>query len=99
MGNVFTTFIVQPIFNLLLLIYALLPGHNFGMAIILFTIVIRLMQWPLLKRQLHQTKAMRKLQPELRRIKKETKGDRQKESAMVMALYKEHGVSPFGSIG
>jgi YidC/Oxa1 family membrane protein insertase len=95
----FTTLIVQPVFNLLVLIYALLPGHNFGLAIILFTIVIRLLLWPLVRKQLHQTKAMRKLQPELRRIKKETKGDRQKESVMVMALYKEHGVSPFGSIG
>jgi YidC/Oxa1 family membrane protein insertase len=95
----FTTFIVQPIFNLLVLIYALLPGHNFGLAIIIFTVIIRLLLWPLVKKQLRQTKAMRKLQPELTRIKKETKGDRQKESTMVMALYKEHGVNPFGSIG
>ncbi|HEU4965985.1 MAG TPA: YidC/Oxa1 family membrane protein insertase [Candidatus Saccharimonadales bacterium] len=95
----FTTFIVQPIFNLLVLIYAILPGHNFGLAIIIFTIVVRLLLWPLMKKQLHQTKIMRKLQPELKRIKKEAKGDRQKESVMVMALYKEHGVNPFGSIG
>ena len=95
----FTTLIVQPIFNLLVFIYAILPGHNFGLAIIIFTVVIRLLLWPLLKKQLHQTKIMRKLQPELKRIKKETKGDRQKESVMVMALYKEHGVNPFGSIG
>lgn len=95
----FTTFIVQPIFNLLVLIYALLPGHNFGLAIIIFTIVVRLLLWPLVRKQLHQTKVMRKLQPELRRVKKEAKGDRQKESVMIMALYKEHGVNPFGSIG
>ena len=95
----FTTVITQPIFNLLVLIYALLPGHNLGLAIIIFTIIVRLLLWPLVKRQLHQTKVMRKLQPELRRIKKEAKGDRQKESLMVMALYKEHGASPFGSIG
>lgn len=95
----FTTYIVQPVFNLLALIYAVLPSHNFGVAIIVFTIVVRLLLWPLVKRQLHQTKVMRKLQPELKRIKKESKGDRQKESAMVMALYKEHGASPFGSIG
>ncbi len=95
----FTTFIVQPVFNLLVLIYALLPGHNFGVAIILFTIVIRLLLWPLVRRQLHQTKMMRRLQPELRRIKKEAKGDRQKEQVLSMALYKEHGVSPFGTIG
>lgn len=95
----FTTFIVQPIFNLLTFIYAILPGHNFGLAIILFTIVIRLLMWPLVKKQLHNAKAMRKLQPELKRIKQETKGDRQRESMLVMELYKERGVSPFSSIG
>jgi YidC/Oxa1 family membrane protein insertase len=49
----FTTLIVQPIFNLLIFIYAILPGHNFGAALIIFTIVIRLLMWPLVKRQLH----------------------------------------------
>lgn len=95
----FTTLIVQPIFNLLALIYALLPGHNFGLAIILFTVVVRLLMWPLIKKQLHQVKVMRKLQPELKRIKQATKGDRRKESLMMMELYKERGISPFGSIG
>jgi YidC/Oxa1 family membrane protein insertase len=95
----FDTLIVQPIFNLLVLIYAILPGHNFGIAIILFTVVIRLLMWPLVKKQLHHAKAMRELQPELKRIKKEAKGDRQKESAMTMALYKEKEINPFGSIG
>lgn len=95
----FTTLIVQPIFNLLVAIYALLPGHNFGLAIIVFTIVVRMLMWPLVKKQLRNTKAMRSLQPELKRIKQETKGDRQRESMLVMELYKERGVSPFGSIG
>lgn len=95
----FTTFIVQPIFNLLVAIYALLPGHNFGVAIIIFTIIIRLLMWPLVRKQLHNAKVMRSLQPELKRIKQETKGDRQRESMLVMELYKERGVSPFGSIG
>jgi len=95
----FETLIVQPIFNLLVVIYALLPGHNFGAAIIVFTVIVRLLMWPLVKKQLHHAKAMRELQPELKRIKKETKGDKQKESAMVMELYKERQISPFGSIG
>ncbi len=95
----FQQFIVQPIFNLLVFIYAILPGHNFGAAIIIFTVVVRLLMWPLVKKQLHHAKAMRELQPELKRIKKETKGDRQKESQLVMELYKERQVSPFGSIG
>jgi YidC/Oxa1 family membrane protein insertase len=95
----FTTLIVRPIFNLLVFIYALLPGHNFGLAIILFTILVRLLLWPLVRKQLHNAKAMRKLQPELKRIKKEAGGDRQKESVMVMELYKERGVNPFSSLG
>ena len=95
----FTTLIVQPIFNLLAFIYALIPGHNFGLAIILFTIVVRLLMWPLVKKQLHQVKVMRKLQPELKRIKAEAKGDKRKESLLMMELYKERGVNPFASIG
>jgi YidC/Oxa1 family membrane protein insertase len=95
----FDDFIVQPIFNLLVLIYAIIPGHNFGLAIILFTIIVRLLMWPLVKKQLHQVKVMRDLQPELKRIKKAAKGNKQQESLMMMELYKERGINPFGSIG
>jgi len=94
----FTTLIVQPIFNLLVLIYAVLPGHNFGLAIIIFTIVVRLLMWPLVKKQLHQVKVMRDIQPELKRIKKAA-ANKQQESMMMMELYKERGINPFGSIG
>lgn len=94
----FTTLIVQPIFNLLSLIYAIIPGHNFGLAIVLFTIVVRLLMWPLVKKQLHQVKAMRKLQPELKRIKKAAKGNRQQESMMMLELYRERGINPFASL-
>jgi YidC/Oxa1 family membrane protein insertase len=93
----FTTIIVKPIFNLLVLVYALIPGHNFGLSLIIFTIIIRLLLWPLLKKQLHQAKAMKKLQPEIKRIKKEAKKDRAKESQMLMELYKEEGINPFAT--
>jgi len=93
----FTTIIVQPIFNLLVLVYAILPGHNFGLALIIFTIIIRLLLWPILKKQLHQAKAMRKLQPEIKRVKQAAKGDRTKESQMLMELYKEQGINPFAT--
>lgn len=95
----FTTLIVQPIFNILVLIYAVIPGHNFGLAIILFTVLIRLIMWPLVKKQLHHTKIIRKLQPELKKIKKAAKGDRQKESMLMMELYRERGINPFAPLG
>ncbi|HEX4774475.1 MAG TPA: YidC/Oxa1 family membrane protein insertase [Candidatus Saccharimonadales bacterium] len=93
----FTTLIVKPIFNLLVLIYAVLPGHNFGLALIIFTIVVRLLMWPLVKKQLHQAKAMRQLQPEIKRVKQAAKGNRQQESLMMMELYKEKGINPFST--
>ncbi len=99
MADLWNALIVQPIFNLLVLIYGLLPGHNFGLAIIIFTIIVRLLMWPLVKKQLHQVKVMRKLQPELKRIKKEAAGDKRKESTLMMELYKERGINPFGTIG
>jgi YidC/Oxa1 family membrane protein insertase len=95
----FQTFIVQPIFNVLSLVYAVVPGHDFGVAVILFTILVRVALWPLLKKQLHQTKLMREMQPEIKKIKARTKGDRQKEAALMLELYKERGASPYGTIG
>lgn len=82
-----------------MLIYSIVPGGDIGVTIILFTVLVRFLMYPLVRRQLHQTKMMRKLQPELAKIKKETKGNRQLESMRMMELYKKHGVSPFRSIG
>jgi len=96
--NIFELFIVQPIFNLLLFIYSIVPYADFGIAIVIFTIIVRFAMWPLVAKQLHQVKAMRKLQPELARIKKATKGNRQLESMQMLELYKKHEVKPFRSI-
>ncbi|HWT40853.1 MAG TPA: YidC/Oxa1 family membrane protein insertase [Dongiaceae bacterium] len=96
--NIFELIVVQPIFNLLLAIYSFVPFADFGIAVIIFTVVVRFALWPLVVKQLHQVKAMRKLQPELKRIKKATKGNRQLESMQMLELYKKHEVKPFRSI-
>lgn len=98
-GDMFQTLIEQPIYNILVAIYGILPGHDLGISLILFTLLTRFALWPLLKKQLHQSKVMRDLQPELAKVKKAANGDRQKEAALMMELYKERGISPFGSIG
>ena len=94
----FETIIVKPIFNALMLLYSIIPGGDFGIAIILFTIFIRILIYPLVRKQLHQTKLMRKLQPELAKIKKAANGNKQLEATMQMELYKRQGVRPFQSI-
>lgn len=97
--NIFEVLVVQPLFNLLTVLYAVIPGGDFGISIIVFTILLRLAIHPLVKKQLHQTKLMRKMQPELEEIKKRTKGNRQLQGIQMMELYKKHGISPFRSIG
>lgn len=93
----FDTVIVQPIFNLLMLIYSLIP--DFGISIIIFTILVRLLLWPLVKKQLHHTKAMRKMQPELAKINKQYAKNPQMRNLAMMELYKKHNISVFGPIG
>lgn len=97
--NIFDVLIVQPIFNLLIGLYSIIPGGDFGVSLIIFTVLVRFALFPLVKKQLHQTRAMKKLQPELARIKKQAKGNKQLESMQMLELYKKHGVSPFRSIG
>jgi YidC/Oxa1 family membrane protein insertase len=84
--------------NVLLYIYDFV-GHNFGIAIILFTILVRLVTYPLNAQQMKQTKAMQELQnsKKWQDIQKKYKDDKEKLAQEQMAIYKEMGVSPFGS--
>lgn len=97
--NIFDILVVQPIFNLLIGLYSIIPGGDFGISLIIFTVLVRFALFPLIKKQLHQTQAMKKMQPELARIKKQTKGNKQLESMQMLELYKKHGINPFRSIG
>lgn len=97
--NIFDLLIVQPIFNLLIGLYSIIPGGDFGVSLIVFTVLVRFALFPLVKKQLHQTQAMKKMQPELKKIKAQAKGNKQLEGMMMLELYKKHDISPFRSIG
>lgn len=97
--NIFDVLIVQPIFNLLVLIYGLLPGSDFGVSLIILTVIVRMLMWPLVKKQLYQTKLQRAIQPELKKIKVKAKGDKQLESQLMLELYREKGINPLSTIG
>ena len=94
--SIFEIFILQPIFNLLLGIYSVVG--DFGISVIVFTLIVRFAMWPLVVRQMQQTKAMRKIQPELVRIKEKSKGNKQLEGMQMLELYKKHGIKPFRTI-
>jgi YidC/Oxa1 family membrane protein insertase len=74
--------------------YALIPSY--GLAIILLTLAVRVLLLPLSIKQTHSMREMQKIQPEVKKLQAKHKGDRQKLNEEMMALYKEHGVNPFG---
>lgn len=67
---------------------------NYGLAIIIFTIIIKLLLYPLSAKQARSMKDMQKVQPELKKIQEKYKDDKQKQTEAMTALYKEHGVNP-----
>ena len=94
--NFIDIIIVRPIVNIQFMIYNLV--HDFGLAIIIFAVLVKLCMWPLTIRQLKQTRLMRKIQPELTQIRKNCNGNKQLESLQTMDLYKRYNVKPFASI-
>ena len=91
-------FIIGPFVNVLLYIYQLL-GQNFGLAIIVFTILIRLATYPLNKQQLDSAAKMQDLQkdPRWQKMQKKYKNDKEKLAQEQMKLYQELGINPLGS--
>jgi YidC/Oxa1 family membrane protein insertase len=95
--NIWDTFIITPFVNVLLLIYSYIG--NFGIAIILFTILIRLITHPLMVKQIKSAQAMQSLTQDKRykAMQEKYKGQKEKLAQAQMELYKEMGVSPFAS--
>ena len=87
----------NPILNVLIVLSHVLFGQ-FGLAIIALTIIVRLVSWPLNKRQLKSTKAMQDMQPKLQELQKKYGKNKQKLQQEMMKLYKEAGVNPLGCL-
>jgi YidC/Oxa1 family membrane protein insertase len=84
----------RPILSLLKLFYSF--AHNWGLAIILLTLFIKLVTFYPTQKSLLSAKKMQKLAPKMAAIRKKYENDRQRQSVETMNLYKAHGVSPFG---
>ena len=89
--------IANPVLNVLVALTHLLGG-GFGLAIIALTVIVRLISWPLTKRQLNSTKAMQEMQPKIQELQKKYGKNQQKLQQEMMKLYKEAGINPLGCI-
>jgi YidC/Oxa1 family membrane protein insertase len=95
--EVWNLIIATPVLNVLIALSHILGG-SFGLAIIALTIIVRLITWPLTKRQLNSTKAMQEMQPKIQELQKKYGKNQQKLQQEMMKLYKEAGVNPLGCL-
>jgi YidC/Oxa1 family membrane protein insertase len=97
-SSLFHTFFYDPIYNALVALVAIIPGNDVGVAVILVTIVIRLILLPFSLSAARTQRAMKMLEPKIKAVKEMHKGNREKEAVETLALYREAKVNPFASI-
>lgn len=97
-SSFFHTFFYDPIYNALVALVAVIPGFDVGIAIIIITIIIRLILLPFSLSAARTQRAMKVLEPKIKELKEKHKGNKEKEALDTLALYKEAKVNPFASI-
>ncbi len=87
----------KPIFNLFIVLYNIVPGHDVGLVILIITLLIRLVLYPLTSSSIKAQQSLQGLQPKLDELKKKHAGDQQALAQATMELYKNNKVNPFAS--
>ncbi len=97
-SSLFNAVFYNPIYNVLIALVALVPGSDVGIAIILITILIRLLLLPFSLSAARTQHSMRLIEPKLKALKEKHKGNKEKEALETLSLYKEEKINPFASI-
>ena len=90
--------IFRPLYNILVGIMDFIPGIDVGLAVVIFTIIIRLLLYPLSKASLLTQVRMKDAEPEAAKIRVQYANDRQTQAAKIMELYKAKNIKPFAGI-
>ncbi len=93
-GQIFHTTLYQPIFNVLIGAYGVLPVKDLGLVIILVTVAIRIIFYPLSKSAARSQRNLAKIQPKIKELQEKHKGNKEEQSKAMMAFYKENKVNP-----
>ena len=96
--NFFYIVLFQPLFNSLVVLYNYLPGHDFGIAIIFLTIIIRIILYPVSVKALNSQKALQALQPKMQEIQKKHKDNKEQLAKETLELYRKEKINPFSGL-
>ncbi len=97
MGNIFTIIFYIPLYNALIFCINFLSFHNAGLAVVVLTLIIRIILFPLSRQAIKTQLQMKLVEPELKKIR-ETIKDKQEQAKQTMQVYKNSGINPFASI-
>jgi len=92
-GTIFNETLARPLFNLLVWVYNVVPGQDFGIAIIIVTIFLRVLLYPLSDKALKSQKILQELQPKIKELQKKYK-NKEEQAKKMMEFYKEHKINP-----
>lgn len=95
--NIFTLICYQPLLNILVWTYNIIPGHDIGVVIIIITLLIKILLYLPSRSTIKVQRAMAELQPKLNEIKVKYKDNKEQQALETMKLYKEHKINPFSS--
>ena len=98
-SGAFHAAIYNPLYNGLVFLVGIIPSHDMGIAVVILTIIVRIIIFPLSRRAVDAQLAMKKLTPEIDKLKLKYKNDKEAQNREMFALYKERGVHPFASFG
>ena len=95
MSGIFNTFLYEPLYNALVFLVGVFPGHDMGFAVIALTILVRLVLYPLSRQAIKTQIAMKEITPEIEALKKKHEDDKEAQAKAIFGLYKERGIRPF----
>lgn len=98
LANLFQTILYQPLFNGLVALYNYIPGHDFGVSIIILTLIIRFILYPISVKAVNSQTALQKLQPQVQEIQKKYKDDKERQAKEMLDLYKKEKINPFSGL-
>jgi YidC/Oxa1 family membrane protein insertase len=97
MSAFFHTVLYVPLYNLLILLVGIVPGGDVGLAVILATLIVKLLLLPLSLGAARTQKMMKFIEPQLKELREKYKDDKEKQAKEMFALYDRYGIKPFGS--
>lgn len=98
MSAIYHAVFYTPLYNTLILLFKVIPWADAGIVVVLLTIIVRFILFPLSRKAIRTQVHLQQINPELLLIKEKHKGNKEEEARQTMALYKEKGVNPFSGI-